>query len=349
MTNKDGSGQDNRTRALLHDLRTLGRLDAHDEAFGQDLRTRLLQQAHQQTTPHDERIPRMITTLDRPRTLASRRPPSIRLRVASVAAAVLLALSGLAGYLHWQTPTPVSAQSILRHTAAALHPVAADQVVHDVSTVHVVNAPGMNGGVSGLTAPDVTVDEWTQRDAQDEIVRQDTTFTDPAGTLLQHTVQNGQTLKSYDVQTQKTAVTTVTLSIPPQNQVIPNPFDTAALRQFVLDAQGGTNQEASVLPQQTVGGAAVYVVQVNHMLPAPPQGATATTMRRYTVTLYVDQSSYTIHKFEDVEFNARGDILNSATLQVVRHEVVSSAAVPPTVFSLHAPANGRVVTAPHTR
>ncbi len=344
MTSDDGTGQDGRTRALLRDLHALGRLDDHTEAFGQDLRARLLMQARHQTAQHNERMPHMATILPRPRTVAFRWP-QMRLRVASVAAAVLLALSGVAGYLRWQTPTPVSAQTILRQTAVALQPAELAQVTHDISAVHVVNAPGVSSGVSGLTAPDVTVDEWTQRDVRGTIVRQDTMFTDPHGSLLQHTVQNGRTLKIYNAQVRVTTVTIVTPSAPAPNQVIPNPFDTASLRQFVLDAQQGTNKEARVLPQQTLDGAAVYVVQVTHTPPSDPQ-ANATTPHQYAVTLYIDQGSYAVHKIDIAVVNTAGNVVSSTTLQVVRHEVVPATDVPMRIFSLHAPAGTRVIRAP---
>jgi len=354
-TADDNTARDSRTRALLRDVRDLGRLDARAEAFGHDLRARLLHQAHQQTTQHTERGPQMVTTLSHPRTAAPRWPRQMRLRVASLAAAVLLAVGGLAGYLRWQAPTPVSAQSVLRHTAAALHPVAADRVVHDVSTVHTVNAPGVNAGVSGISAnttPDVTVESWTQWDAAGMVARDDTTIfsgTSTAGPLLQRSVRTGLTTRLYSAQSNTTVVMTATPG-PAQPQIIPNPFDTASLRQFVLDAQQGKNGEARLLPQQKLDdGTTVDVVQVTHTQPIDPQANAATTARRFIVTLYVDEETYVIHKMDIGAVNAAGTLLTSSAMRVVSYTVVPASGVPPTVFSLHAPANGRVVIVPHTR
>lgn len=348
MTSDDNAGQDTRTRtrALLHDLHDLGRLDGRAEAFGHELRARLLSQAPHQTAQQEERNPQMAPTLSHPRTAIPRRSWPIRRRLASIAAAALLVLSGIAGYLHWQAPTPVSAHTVLRHAAAALQLATAEQVTHDISIVRVANAPGVSAGVAGLTAPVVTVDEWTQRAANDVIERQDLTFTDPHGTLLQRIVQNGHTLAISNAQ--ETTTMTVTPSLPPPHQIIPDPFDTASLRQFVLDAQAGTNQEAQLLPQQTIAGRPVYVVHVTHTLPADPQVNAAVTPHRYTVTLYIDQGTYAIRSLQMTSVNSAGALLSSTTMQVVRHNLVPVSAVPTRVFSLHAPAHAQGGTAPHT-
>ncbi len=91
----------------------------------------------------------------------------IRRRVAPVATALALALGGLGAYLHGLAPTPVSAQSILRHTAAAFSAAGPDQATHDVFAVHTLWTRGLS--TAGLTAadlaPDSTYDSWVQRDA----------------------------------------------------------------------------------------------------------------------------------------------------------------------------------------
>jgi len=340
MTN-EGLEQDEVATMIAGDLRDLARPEARDDAFGQRLRQQLLEQAHHQTTIRTERSPRMSTTLPYPRAVATRRAPRVRGRLAAFAAALLLALSGVAGYLHWQQPTPVSAQDVLRHVAAALQPADPAHVVHDVSTVHVANAPG----VSGLMAPDVTVDQWTQRDANDRIVRQDTVFSDLRGTVLHHTVQNGSSLQLYNASQHVTVV--MTAPPPAHNQiVIPDPFDTASLRQFVLDAQQGANPEARVLPGQTLDGATVYPIRVVHTLSYDPQPNAKTAPHRFTVTLYVDTGTYLIHELDMSSANAAGRVLSSAVLRVVRHEVVLLSAVPASVFTLHTPAHTRVIREP---
>ncbi len=344
MTHDDNVEQNAGLDALLHDLHDLGRLDARAKTFGQDLGARLLLQARQQTAQHDTRALSMLKPAVYLRALPPRWRP-LRPRIISAGAALLLALGGLSAYLHGQGPTPVSAKTILYHSALALQAADPGEVAHNVSLAHTVNAPGVDAGVSGISAntnPDVTIEQWTQRDARGVITRQDISFTDPRGKLLQHTVQDGTSLKLYNAQIGTTDVMTVTPSIPPRNPMVPDPFDTTSLRQFILDVRAGTNQEAGVLPPQTIDGRAVYVVQVvRHIILPVGQVDTATTPRTYTVTLYVDQDTYVIHKLEITAANAAGRLLTSATVQVVVNDLVPASTTPAQIFSLRPLTNGR--------
>jgi len=45
----------------------------------------------------------------------------------------------------------------------------------------------------------------------------------------------------------------------------------------------------------------------------------------------------------------KGSLLTSSVVQVVSYNVVPASGLPPTVFSLRAPANGRVVIVSHTQ
>ena len=288
----------------------------------------------------------MFTTLPYPRAVAPRRAPRARGRVAAFAAALLLALSGVAGYLRWQQPTPVSAQDILRHVAAVLQPAGPGHVVHDVSTTLTTSAPGISAGVSGLTTPNVTIDQWTQRDVNGLITRQDTTFSDPQGTVLQHAVQNGSTLQLYNAQAGATFVMTATQAVTQGPIIVPDPFDTASLRQFVLDVQQGTNPDAHLLPGQTLDGVTVYVIQVVRTLPGISQANPETSPHKSIVTLYVDSGTYLIHELDISSANVQGHVLSSTVLRVVRHEVMLLSAVPPSVFTLHTPAHTQVIREP---
>jgi len=344
MTNEDLE-QDKVPTMIAGDLRDLARPEVRDDAFGQRLRQQLLKQAHHQTTIRTERSPRMSTTLPYPRAVAPRRAPRVRGRVAAFAAALLLALSGVAGYLRWQQPTPVSAQDLLRHVAAALQPAGPGHVVHDVSTTLTTSAPGISAGVSGLTAPNVTIDQWTQRAANGLITRQDITFSDPRGTVLQHKVQNGSILQLYDPIQHMTFVMTAT-QMSTEGQIIPDPFDTASLRQFVLDAQQGTNPDAHLLPGQTLDGVMVYVIQVVRTLPGISQANPETSPHKFTVTLYVNSGTYLIHELDISSANAQGHVLSSTVLRVVRQEVVPLSAVPAQIFTLRIPVHTQVIREP---
>jgi len=352
MTNDDAAGRDTGDQDLQRDLRALGQLNAHDDLFRRDLRAHLVEQAGQLATappPQPERTPHMTnatTTLRRTHPLAPR--GSARLRLASLATALLLTVSGLLGYLKWQAPTPVSAQTVLRHAAAAVRLPGPDQVAHMISMAHTVNAPGHHGGVSGLDDPDVRIEQWAQRDAHGTIIRQDETFTDPAGKLLQRTVDNGQVTMLYSARTRGMVVMTDTAtSGPPPHQIIPDPFDPPSVRQFVLDAQAGTNREARLLPPQTIQGAAVYVVQVVHTVPG---GAPSNDATRWTVTLYMDQATYAMRRIEVMNATiAKGANVvpgGSTSVQITLQETLPLSAVPAGVFTLHPPAGTQVIQQP---
>lgn len=345
MTNNDDAEQNAKLDALLHDLRDLGRLDARAKTFGQDLGARLLLQAQQQTARHETRMPSMLKLPTHPRTVAPRWLQQTRPRIIASGAALLLALGSLLAYLHGQGPTLVSAKTILHHTALALQAADPGEVAHNISLAHTVNARGVDAGVSGISAntnPDVTIEQWTQRDAHGVITRQDIRFTNPQGKLLQHTVQDGTSLKLYNAQIGTTDVMTVTPSIPPRNQMVPDPFDTTSLRQFILDVQAGADQEARVLPPQTVDGRAVYVVQVvRHMILPVGHVDTETTPRTFIVTLYVDQGTYVIHKLETKAVNVAGRLLTSTTERVILNDLVPASTMPTQIFSRHSLTSSR--------
>ncbi len=252
----------------------------------------------------------------------------IRRRVAPVATALALALGGLGAYLHGLAPTPVSAQSILRHTAAAFSAAGPDQATHDVFAVHTLWTRGLS--TAGLTAadlaPDSTYDSWVQRDADGAIMHEDIRATDPYGALLMHVVQDGWTLSAYDAKTGTTTVTRQNPAATPLNPVLPDPLDADSLRQFVIAAQGDANQDVRALPQQTLDGSLVDVVQVSHTRPHGSQDTSATP-RQYTGTLYVDAQTYAFRKLAMSVSDDTGNVF-SGTVQSLRHEVVPLSDVP---------------------
>ncbi len=258
----------------------------------------------------------------------------MRRRVASVVAAFALALAGLVTYLRWPAPTPVSAQSILRHTVAAFSASDPSQATHDVLAVHTSWTPGTTTG--GFTAadltPDTTYDAWVHRDASGAIAREDIRATDVRGTTLLRAVQDGRTLTVYDAKTGTTQITTPDAAAQPHNALFPDPLDADSLRQFVLAAQQGTDQEAHVLPQQTIDGATVDVVQVTRMQLLDARGTGVPTPHRYTATLYVDAATYILRKLEMEIDNPAGAVVASGVVQDLRHEVVFLSDVPAKVF-----------------
>jgi outer membrane lipoprotein-sorting protein len=291
-------------------------------------------------SPHAARLDAAMarTLYGQPRATARRRHAGVgmRPRLIPVAAALALTLGGLGAYLHWPAPTPVSAQSILRHTAAALSASDPGQATHDVFAVHTSWAPGV--ATAGLTAadlaPDTTYDAWVQRDVDGTVMHEDIKATDPHGALLMHVVQDGWTLTVYDAKTGTTTTTRQNPAAKPLTPVIPDPLDVDSLRQFVIDAQRDANQDVRALPQQTLDGSLVDVIQVSHTRPRGLQDTPATP-RQYSGTLYVDARTYAFRKLE-MSVSDDGGNAFSVTVQDLRHEVVPLADVPAQVFSLQA-------------
>jgi len=106
--------------------------------------------------------------------------------VASLAAALLVALGGLAGYPRLKSPTPVSARGVLFRAVAALRQTMPDTVIHDRGTLFFphTGAASIAGSAIIETPVTATVDQWTQLDAAGGIGRRVTTYTGHGGALL---------------------------------------------------------------------------------------------------------------------------------------------------------------------
>ncbi len=106
--------------------------------------------------------------------------------VASLAAALLVALGGLAGYPRLESPTPVSARGVLFRAVAALRQTMPDTVIHDRGTLFFphTGAASIAGSAIIETPVTATVDQWTQLDAAGGIGRRVTTYTGHGGALL---------------------------------------------------------------------------------------------------------------------------------------------------------------------
>jgi len=250
-------------------------------------------------------------------------------RVAAVAAAVLLALGGLAGYLRVQAPTPVSAQTILRRAAAALTAGRPNEVTHDVNRVYY--GPNRAQDVSQdvyIQGPlTLTVDQWTQLDATGAISRQVTTATTPAGTLVFRALRHGREVRSYGARGPgRDWIVDVTQALESDpTPVVNNGFVGLDLARLVGEARAGAASYIHLLPGQTMAGAPVDVVEIG--------------TRADATILYIDAQTYAIRGVDEVEsWSGHGPRHLALSMRLLRHAVVAPAAIPIGTFALAAPA-----------
>ena len=334
--------------SLRRDLRALGQPDARDEGFEQELRARLLRQAHDTLSSSSERTEAMATTAS-----ATKRVPGyVRygwgMRLASIAAAVVRALGGAAAY-YWrvQAPTPVSAQTVLRHAAAALTPAPPDEVVHVMSTHYYGDHSSFGTGNQTLGSGPITVtiDQLTQYTATGAISQQVAVGTTITGTLLFRMVQTGPMARLYG--TRSNIVEEFGM---PQNTGFSwadNTFGVAP-QQLVLAARQNALPHVRLLPGQTLDGVTVYVVESSYTAPTPP-GVTAGTVRspRYVFRLYIDAQNYTIQGMDSLEADPGAALHVVESMRVTKRETTPLSALPAGTFALNAPATARIVRSPY--
>jgi len=255
-------------------------------------------------------------------------------RVAAVAAAVLLALGGLAGYLRMQAPTPVSAQTILRRAAAVLTAAHPDEVTNDVSRVSY--SPNRAQDISQdvyIQGPlTLTVDQWTQLDATGAISRQVTTATTPAGALVFRALRQGREVRTYGARGPgRDWIVDVTRALESDpTPVVNSGFLWLDLARLVSEARAGAASYIRLLPAQTVAGAPVDVVEIG-----APADATI---------LYIDARTYAIRGVDEVEsWSGHGQRHLALRMRLLRHAVVAPAVIPAGTFALAAPAGVTVL------
>ena len=182
---------------IVRGLQQLGRLGAADSPLRPDLRAQLVRQAAalsangrklvaMPAVGHDDHDAQPYP----PAQLRSRqRARWLRSRVASVAAAAVVAVGGLATWQHAGSPAVVSAQVILRHAVAALPPATEPGIIHQIRT-------SATKGIMGL--PAVRRETWTQMGADGSLARQAIVESTLSGTLMLRTVQDGLRFRNYD-------------------------------------------------------------------------------------------------------------------------------------------------------
>ncbi len=260
------------------------------------------------------------------RRLSPRRAPLSR--IGPIAAAAIMALGGLVGYLRLQSPTLASAQAILQRAAATLRVSHPNEVTHDISRVYY--GPGRAQDVSQdvyLQGPlTITLDQWTQLDATGAISRQVTTATDQTGKLVFRALRQGQDVRTYGA---RGPGRDWIVDVTPPIESNPTPVGQGAflwlnLAHLVSEARAGTTSYLHLLPTQSVAGTSVDVVEIGTYTDA--------------TILYIDARTYAIRGVDEVEsWSGHGRQLN-LSMRLLRHAIVAPAAIPPGTFTLTVPA-----------
>jgi len=298
------------------------------------LRAALQWELHQRTAvaPHPRR----------PRTgRLSWRPT--RRWAASLGAALVLAVSGVSGYLRLAPPTPVSAaQLVLRHAAAAFQAIPPDQASHAIYTM-TPTPPSTGVYLFGVTAPMGTLDTWIQLDANGAVAQQATTVysgTATTATMVNRIVQTGQTAMIYDAR----AGTVMTTTVPADDLSSYHLFNAAGLYRFVQAAAQDSAQHARLLPQQTIDGHSVDVVEIDQSL-AQLAGVPPTQEE----TLYIDARTYVLRRLDVATATAAHVTLEAFTLHLLQSDMAPIASLPVRTFALDAPATARTVPGAQTQ
>jgi hypothetical protein len=238
----------------------------------------------------------------------------------ALGAAVIVILGGLGGISHLNAPTTASAQAVLHRAAAVRMPP--NEALH-LSYAVTVNFPGQAGG---KVLPGGTADVWIESDGSGSPVRSSQTLTLAVKNLSSHYIQEGGETYSYNPELRGDN----TVAIAPESRIgaswlIPNHmFDGASVAAY-LNGQAGPG--ARLLPQQTVDGHAVDVVQVDG-------GPNAPALR---TTLYFDAQTYLLRGFDAVGTDP-SYAMPSWRARLTSEESMPVSSAPADVFKLNAPA-----------
>jgi hypothetical protein len=260
------------------------------------------------------------------RTLGGRRlPRRISLRVSSALAAVLLLLAALLGYRELTSPAPVSAQTVLLR-AAAIH-LPADSAEHLTFRVSVYSGAANR---STVATPNVgRADLWIESDASGEVIDSAQTLILAKKHFFSSFVQSGATTYSYDPEGKGGN----SIAISPESRydpiwLVPNHmFDGAAVARTLT---APNQQGVQLLPQQTIDGHVVDVVQVD--------GGDRPALR---TTLYYDARTYVLRGFDTSGLDSSYP-LPEWQVRLTSATTIPASDAPPHAFTLNAPADATI-------
>ncbi len=260
-----------------------------------------------------------------------------RLRLASLVAAVLVTASGVAGYLRLSSPTPAAAdtQRILRRAAAALR-LAPNEAAHVIYSVF-VDSTGLGadnkdnnkaaGGLVGLA------DVWVQTDASGATALSAQTLTTSKSSMASRFVQVGSQVYAYNPEMRVDD----TIWINPEARIHPSwliprdLFNGASVAEQLNALAAQSPQQVHLLPQQTLDGHTVDVIQVDGWANRPAE----------RTTFYVDAQDYTLRGFDAVSRDPSYP-MPSWQVRIDSYAAMPAASVPPHTFTLNAPATAQV-------
>jgi hypothetical protein len=269
-----------------------------------------------------------------------------RPRLAALAGALLLALSGVLGGPHLSAPAPVSAQDVLRRAAAAMR-LAPSQAAHLSYRVAIAPPRGQlalavyahrGAGkaryrvVAGTVV--FTAEVWVRAAAGGAPTASMQTLTWP-GThqfLVDRYIQVGSQIYGYDPGNNEIALRGTHDEQP--GWLIPNgALDGAGLTRELSALALHAPRQVRLLPRQSLGGTAVEAIQVDGWRDAPG----------LRTTFYFDAHTFLLRGFDA---GSRDPTYPTASWQVRlgSYATVAAGSVPPRTFTLRAPADAQVAS-----
>lgn len=262
---------------------------------------------------------------------------TMRARLASTAAAVLLVTGGAVGYQQLHGVAPASAQHVLSRAAAAMR-LAPGQAAHLVYSISVTPPSGSTSSAGKAAMNGLTSDVWVQADASGTPGESAQTLT--AGVPNQgggagnegRYIQIGQQVYAYDRAHNAILISPGARSEQP-SWVVPNDAldGTSVTRELSALAQRSPSQ-VQLLPRQTIDGTMVDAIQVNGWTDRPGQ----------RTTFYFDTKSYVLRGFDAVGIDPSYP-MPSWQVRLESYTPMAAPAVPVGAFALNAPLDARIV------
>jgi hypothetical protein len=256
-------------------------------------------------------------------------------------------------------PAPPNSRDRLRRAGASAgrsgrHCCPPDQVIHEVTIVRLLRQPSAQ-----VDARDITAEQWAQlaadgnparidlRESSANPAADDRTVADAAGNVwtyspsLNTVNKNAWTPGKPFFQPPPASDPEAILYLPKQTMNAPQV--PGAMRELLLAAAKGTDGQIRLLPQQSVDGATVDVVQVTRQIAGAssqqPEGWTANV-----ITIYLDSSTYLIRRIDIGGRNPEGVTLAEQRLDITTYEILPASDVPTGVFTFTPPPGTNVCT-----
>jgi len=284
----------------------------------------------------DTTVSRAIATASQPdeRRKTARWAPRLRPRLAAVGAALVLVISGLAGYQRLSSPAPVSAQAVLRRAAALrLGPNQAAHLAGNVSmTLDGRTSSGTDEvwfetdatGVPDLSAQTLSI-------VKSGAANDSTPRSNPA--LNSRFIQIGQQVLAYNPEFRGDNLILLSPDMRGYpSWAVPNDvFDGGNVAQALSTLSQTSPGSVRLLPQQTLDGVAVNVVEVDGWTNRPAQ----------RTIFYFDAQSSVLRGFD------AGSLDPSYPtpfwqVRLSSNQAMAATAAPPGAFALNAPASATI-------